>query len=104
MPQTIPMAGRRITWRATTTARLIRLTAGIALLALTTMATKGVGINGPTRGYSGVQGTSNFDGNADVDINGFEIGLLGVSTGAVTLIQRLGSALNLCRVVGNSLD
>ncbi len=55
---------------------------GIGLYADgTTMATKGVGVNGPTRGYSGVQGTTNFDGNSDVDINGFEIGLLGVSTG-----------------------
>ncbi len=56
--------------------------AGIGLLADgTTMAIKGIGINGPTQGYAGVQGTSDFDGNTAVDIAGLEIGLLGVSTG-----------------------
>lgn len=48
----------------------------------TTMAVKGTGINGPTNGYAGVQGTTDFDGNAAVDLSGFEIGLLGVSNGA----------------------
>ena len=39
------------------------------------------GVNGPTKGYLGAQGTLDFDGMIDLDIPGMEIGVLGVSTG-----------------------
>jgi len=44
-------------------------------------AVRGDGINGPTTGFLGVQGTTDFDGNVDVDWTGDEIGVAGVSFG-----------------------
>ncbi len=45
-------------------------------------AMKGIGTLGPTNGYLGVQGAADFDGILGLSIAGFEIGALGVSTGA----------------------
>ncbi|MCB9914914.1 MAG: VCBS repeat-containing protein [Planctomycetes bacterium] len=45
-------------------------------------AVKGTGSNGPTNGYLGVQGTTDFDGIPEADWSGQEIGVAGVSTGA----------------------
>lgn len=50
----------------------------------TAMGVKAIGINGPTKGYLGVQGSLNFDGEDELDINGFEIGVLGYSSGGST--------------------
>jgi len=47
-----------------------------------TWQVRATGGNGPTNGYLGVQGVDNYDGNTLVDINGLEIGVLGVSTGS----------------------
>ena len=45
---------------------------------------KGSAINGPTQGYLGVQGASDFDGVTGLNISGKEIGVLGLSTGTST--------------------
>ena len=42
------------------------------------------GLNTPTNGYLGVQGTVDFDGISTADWNGFEIGVAGISTGSGT--------------------
>jgi hypothetical protein len=47
----------------------------------TTMGAKAVGQLGPTNGYLGAQGTTNFDGIETADWSGFEIGVAGISTG-----------------------
>jgi len=47
-------------------------------------AMKGVGSNGPTDGYLGVQGLDNFQGVASADWDGLEIGVAGISTGSTT--------------------
>lgn len=47
-----------------------------------TTATRGVGVNGPTNGYLGVQGVNDFDGVLEADWQGQEIGVVGISTGA----------------------
>ncbi|MBI1192043.1 MAG: hypothetical protein GC205_02560 [Bacteroidetes bacterium] len=47
-------------------------------------AIKGVGLLGPTNGYLGVQGATDFDGIVGLNLVGFEIGTLGISTGAST--------------------
>ncbi|UCF81496.1 MAG: hypothetical protein JSV08_03545 [Acidobacteriota bacterium] len=44
-------------------------------------AVRGEGINGPTYGYLGVQGATDFDGVLTADWGGREIGVAGVSTG-----------------------
>jgi hypothetical protein len=46
------------------------------------IAVKAEGRYGPTNGYLGVQGQSSFDGNANVDNSGEEIGILGLSLGS----------------------
>ncbi len=38
-------------------------------------------INGPTKGYLGIQGSIDFDGITGLNLNGMEIGALGVSVG-----------------------
>lgn len=43
---------------------------------------KGEGPNGPTRGYLGVQGDLGFDAITGFNLDGFEIGVLGISTGS----------------------
>jgi len=48
----------------------------------TRVSIRGDGQYGPTRGFLGVQGTSNFDGVTSLDISGFETGVLGISTGS----------------------
>jgi hypothetical protein len=45
-------------------------------------AVKGISVNGPTNGYLGVQGSTDFDGIVGLNTSGQEIGVLGVSTGA----------------------
>ena len=45
-------------------------------------AISGRGILGPTNGYLGVQGTTDFDGITGLNLGGREIAVLGVSTGA----------------------
>ncbi|PCH98704.1 MAG: hypothetical protein COB85_01050, partial [Bacteroidetes bacterium] len=55
---------------------------------------KGNGINGPTAGYLGVQGATDFDGVTTADWSGQEIGIVGISTG--------GSANDNFGVVGHS--
>lgn len=47
----------------------------------TAIGVKAIGINGPTKGYLGVQGATDFDGELALDISGFEIGVLGYSSG-----------------------
>ena len=42
---------------------------------------RGQGKFGPTAGYLGVQGATDFDGLTTLDISGLEIGVLGISTG-----------------------
>jgi len=44
-------------------------------------AVRGDGAFGPTRGYLGAQGATDFDGITTLDISGNEIGVLGVSVG-----------------------
>ncbi len=44
-------------------------------------AIKGTGVFGPTNGYLGVQGKNSFDGVNGSDLDGNEIGVLGISTG-----------------------
>ena len=46
---------------------------------------RATGVNGPTKGYLGVQGRNNFDADTTLDISGREIGVLGVSTGISAL-------------------
>ncbi len=50
----------------------------------TTTGVQGISVNGPTKGYLGVQGLTDFDGEADLDLAGLEIGVLGYSSGATT--------------------
>jgi hypothetical protein len=45
-------------------------------------AVKGIGTLGPTNGYLGVQGATDFDAIVGLNLIGLEIGALGVSTGA----------------------
>lgn len=45
------------------------------------ISVRGIGRFGPTRGYLGVQGNTGFDGIGTLDINGNEIGVVGLSTG-----------------------
>ena len=42
---------------------------------------RGQSANGPTAGYLGVQGETDFEGVANLDMPGYEIGVLGVSAG-----------------------
>ena len=44
-------------------------------------AIKGNGVFGPTNGYLGVQGKNSFDAVNGLDIDGYEIGVVGVSAG-----------------------
>jgi len=46
------------------------------------IAVRGEGKFGPTNGYLGVQGNTNFDGVNTLDNNGDEVGVLGISTGS----------------------
>jgi|GEM_PF-836373 len=48
----------------------------------TVPAVKGVGTFGPTNGYLGVQGTTDYDGVVGLNLIGLEIGAIGLSTGA----------------------
>ncbi len=48
-------------------------------------AVTAIGHLGPTNGYLGVQGTTDFDGIASVDWPGREIGVAGISTGSSTV-------------------
>ena len=50
-------------------------------------AVKGEGVFGPTRGYLGIQGGNTFDGTT-WNINGQEIGVLGISEGGSTTDNR----------------
>lgn len=45
------------------------------------IAVRGEGEFGPTNGYLGIQGNNSFDGITTLNINGNEIGVLGISTG-----------------------
>ncbi|UCF80833.1 MAG: hypothetical protein JSV08_10100 [Acidobacteriota bacterium] len=53
-------------------------------------AVRGDGDAGPTRGYLGVQGATDFDGVGSADWNGLEIGVAGISTGATTPGDNIG--------------
>ena len=50
----------------------------------TSIAVRGEGLFGPTRGYLGVQGSFDFDGIPGLDVAGLELGVLGVSEGNTT--------------------
>jgi hypothetical protein len=50
----------------------------------TKAAIRGDGQFGPSRGFLGVQGATNFDTVPTLDISGLEIGVLGLSTGSST--------------------
>lgn len=51
---------------------------------------KGVNANGPTSGYLGVIGNTDFDGVLSLDIASYEIGAMGLSTGSTTVNDNYG--------------
>jgi hypothetical protein len=64
-------------------AQLVQGAAGADFNGVTNVpASRGTGLFGPTNGYLGGQGVADFDGVATADWVGYEMGVVGISTGA----------------------